>query len=202
MKNSPQVARVSGVQEFFRAGEVASKKASLLLRTMKSGTQGAILWEANLGETHAAGEALLNTDADTLYIQTTGNNAAAAGRALFSNLRSNKEATITIWLGDAPPQTVRLDVGKLVSTESFAKAIVGGDRALGPALDKTAKEERARQADFAPLFKDCREYEQYLESTDPQSGKPPRMRWWCIAIFCVPAAGLIGFAIPHCRRGD
>jgi len=143
----------------------------------------------------------MNVAADTLYIQTLS--GGQVGRALFSGLSSTKEATITIWHGDAmQPQSVRLNVGKLVTTGSFTKSAIEGDAETLRLMDKTAKEQRALEKEVAPVFKKSSQYECFLEATDPQCGKPPRMRWWCIAIFCVPAAGLIGFAFGHCRRGD
>jgi hypothetical protein len=201
MTKLPTTGRVSGVQDFSIVGRVNSSRAAVEMRSMQSGNRRIVFIDSEVGARHLTGEILIEESASTLYVQTIS--GKQTGRTLFSGLNSNKEASIAVWHHDSLlPETMRLDVGKFAMSQSFAKSAIEGAESTLRLMDETAREQKALAKQWDPLFNKSKEYEYFLEATEPRLGKPPCMRWWCIAIFCVPAAGLIGFAIGHCRRGD
>jgi len=200
MPDPALTTQLSSMQDFHTGGQLKSGQASIAIRTLVHGTRQSIFIDSQIARQQLTADALLDASSDTLYVQAVS--GAQGGRAIFHGLKSNKEATITLWNGNSMPNTVRINVGKLITSASFVKSAIDADSEVVTLMDKTSKEQRAFASEVEPLFDNSPLYKSFLQAIDPQVSKPPLMRWWCIAIFCVPAAGLIGFAIPHCRRGD
>jgi hypothetical protein len=209
----------SRAKEFRLTGQGKSKRIDFEGKTIQRGVSTVTFLDVRIGSQHLTGEMVMDYLGGTLFLQMK-NGQKRVTSAMISPLEKTGEGTISVWLGDSPsPEILRVNFQKLEKTKSLAESVNGIPQSVARLLEEGAKEQKVVLDEVAPLLTESMDHnwladwvspypQNPCEGFDPDSGwenappgcHPQSIRWWCIAIYCVPGAGLFGLAIPACRR--